>query len=536
MHVPGPRPARTQPSGLIDNNNHRDVGRVSLAVVHSRALVGVDAPPVDAEVHLAGGLPSLSIVGLPETAVKESKDRVRAALQNAGFEFPQRRITVNLSPADLPKEGGRYDLPIALGILAASNQLPGAALEGQEFLGELALGGALRPVRGALPAAIGAGDAERTLTLPATNADEAALAAVTPVFAAEHLLAVCSRLRGESEAEPHPRPALGPASGSPMPDLAEVRGQQQAKRALEIAAAGGHNLMFVGPPGTGKSMLAARLPGILPPMSRDEALSAAIVESLGENGFDPARWGRRPFRAPHHTASGAALVGGGTHPRPGEISLAHRGVLFLDELAEFDRRVLEVLREPLETGRITISRAARQADFPADFQLVAAMNPCPCGQLGDPAAVCQCTPDQIRRYLGRISGPLLDRIDMHLEVPRLPQSALRGPERAGEASADVSARVVAARERALARYGQPNAAVAGAALEAGACERGLDELDRIVERLGLSARAWHRILRVSRTIADLAGAERVESPHIAEAASYRALDRRIGNAPAPSAS
>ncbi|MEX0606979.1 MAG: YifB family Mg chelatase-like AAA ATPase, partial [Halofilum sp. (in: g-proteobacteria)] len=359
---------------------------MSLAVVHSRALVGVDAPPVDAEVHLAGGLPSLSIVGLPETAVKESKDRVRAALQNAGFEFPQRRITVNLSPADLPKEGGRYDLPIALGILAASKQLPSAALEGHEFLGELALGGALRPVRGALPAAIGAGTAERALTLPAGNADEAALAAVTPVYAADHLLGVCSRIRGETEAEPHPVPALG-AAPPDAPDLADVRGQQQAKRALEIAAAGGHNLLFVGPPGTGKSMLAARLPGILPPMTRAEALSAATVGSLGDGGFDPGCWGLRPFRSPHHTASGAALVGGGTHPRPGEISLAHCGVLFLDELAEFDRRVLEVLREPLETGRITISRAARQSDFPARFQLVAAMNPCPCGQLGDPAAV-----------------------------------------------------------------------------------------------------------------------------------------------------
>lgn len=503
---------------------------MSLAVVHSRALAGVDAPPVDAEVHLAGGLPSLSIVGLPETAVKESKDRVRAALQNAGFEFPQRRITVNLSPADLPKEGGRYDLPIALGILAASGQIPRAALSGHEFIGELALGGALRPVRGALPAALGASAFDRSLTVPSANADEAALAAVTAVFAADHLLEVCKRLRGEDEAEAHPAPLMAGGIEPGVLDLADVRGQPQAKRALEIAAAGQHNLLFVGPPGTGKSMLASRLPGILPPMTREEALAAATVSSIGDGGFDPASWGRRPFRAPHHTASGAALVGGGTHPRPGEISLAHHGVLFLDELAEFDRRVLEVLREPLETGRITISRAARQADFPARFQLLAAMNPCPCGQLGDPGAVCQCTPDQVRRYRGRISGPLLDRIDMQLEVPRLPHSSMRGADADAESSAAVRERVIAARDRALARYGQPNATVAGAELEAGACERGLAELDRIVEHLGLSARAWHRILRVSRTIADLAGAERVESPHIAEAASYRALDRRTSTA------
>ncbi len=498
---------------------------MNLAVVHSRALVGVDAPPVDAEVHLAGGLPSLSIVGLPEAAVKESKDRVRAALQNAGFEFPQRRITVNLSPADLPKEGGRYDLPIALGILAASGQIPATTLDDHEFLGELALGGTLRPIRGALPAALGAGASERALTLPSTNADEAALAGAAAVFAADHLLEVCARLRGEGEVEPHLAPEVGPATISAA-DLAEVRGQPQAKRALEIAAAGAHNLLFVGPPGTGKSMLAARLPGILPPMTHEEALAAATVGSIADGGFDPATWGRRPFRAPHHTASGAALVGGGTHPRPGEISLAHHGVLFLDELAEFDRRVLEVLREPLEAGRITISRAARQAEFPARFQLIAAMNPCPCGQLGDPASVCQCTPDRIRRYLGRISGPLLDRIDMQLEVPRLPQSALRGADATTESSEAVRTRVIAARERALARHDRANAEAAGAELECAATDEALAELDRMVERLGLSARAWHRILRVARTIADLAQADLIERTHVAEAASYRTLDRR----------
>lgn len=497
---------------------------MTLAVVHTRALAGVDAPPVDAEVHLAGGLPSLSIVGLPEAAVKESKDRVRAALQNAGFEYPMRRITVSLSPADLPKEGGRYDLPIALGILAASGQVPAAALADHEFLGELALGGDLRPVRGALPAALGAGRDGRALTVPAGNGDEAALAGAAPVHVAHHLLEVCARLRGERVDAPHPAPAAtAPAA---LPDLADVRGQQRARRALEIAAAGGHNLLFIGPPGTGKSMLAARLPGILPPMTPEEALEAAAVASIGARAFDPGSWGRRPYRAPHHTASGVALVGGGSHPRPGEVSLAHHGVLFLDEIAEFDRRVLEVLREPMETGRITISRAARQAEFPARFQLVAAMNPCPCGRLGDPAAVCACTPEQVQRYRARLSGPFLDRVDMHVEVPRQAHATLRRPQ-AAETSAAVRARVAAARERALSRFGRPNAAVPGPELERGGAfaREALAGLDTMVDRLGLSARAWHRVLRVARTIADLAGAETAGEAHVAEAVSCRALDR-----------
>jgi magnesium chelatase family protein len=503
---------------------------MALAVVHTRALVGIEAPPVDAEVHLAGGLPSLSIVGLPETAVKESKDRVRAALQTAGFEFPQRRITVSLSPADLPKEGGRYDLPIALGILAASGQLPQQALAGQEFLGEVALGGALRPVRGVLPAAIGAGGAERALTLPRANADEAALAARAPVHPADHLLDVCAGLRGERERPDHPAPVHDGRPREPVPDLADVQGQQQARRALEIAAAGQHNLLFLGPPGTGKSMLAARMPGILPPMTTAEALDAAAIASIAGNEDPAAQWGRRPFRAPHHTASGVALVGGGSHPRPGEISLAHRGVLFLDEVAEFDRRVLEVLREPLETGAITISRAARQAAFPARFQLVAAMNPCPCGQRGDPAAVCGCTAEQVQRYRARLSGPFLDRIDLHLEVPRVPRERLRREAGTAETSAAVRARVVAARERALARSGRANAVVPGPEIERSGefARAALEQLDRWIDALGLSARAYHRVLRVARTLADLADEAIVGEAQIVEAMAYRALDRSAG--------
>ncbi len=501
---------------------------MTLAVVHSRALVGIEAPRVDAEVHLAGGLPALSIVGLPEAAVKESKDRVRAALQTAGFDFPQRRITVNLSPADLPKEGGRYDLPIALGILAASGQVPKAALADREFLGELGLGGELRATRGALPAAMGAGAAGRSLTLPRANADEAALADGAPVHAADHLLAVCAGLCGDAELACHPVPPVGGAAAVDEPDLADVQGQQQARRALEIAAAGQHNLLFVGPPGTGKSMLAARLPGILPPMTTAEALEAATVASIAGSDDPAANWGRRPFRAPHHTASGVALVGGGSHPRPGEISLAHRGVLFLDEVAEFDRRVLEVLREPLETGTITISRAARQAAFPARFQLLAAMNPCPCGQRGDPAAVCGCSPDQVERYRGRVSGPFLDRIDMHLEVPRVPRERLRREGVSGEASTAVRERVVAARERALARDGAATGIMPGPRIErsGGFDAAALRRLDGMIDALGLSARAYHRVLRVARTIADLAGEGRVGEAAVTEAMSYRALDRR----------
>ena len=492
-----------------------------LAIVHSRGLDGLSAPQVAVEVHLAGGLPSVTLVGLPDTEVKEARDRVRAALQNSGFDFPSKRITVNLAPADLPKESGRFDLPIALGILAASGQIPGQALGDYEFAGELSLSGELRPIRGALAMVLAAGHSGRCFVLPASSAREAALAGSVRVLTANSLLEVCAHLCGKRLLAECLASAVDTAPGDDIPDLADVRGQAHARRALEIAAAGGHSLLFVGPPGTGKSMLAVRLPGLLPPMSAEAALASAAVLSLAGQFF-PENFGRHPYRAPHHTASSAALVGGGSVPRPGEISLAHQGVLFLDELPEFDRRVLEALREPLESGHIHISRATHQAEFPAQFQLVAAMNPCPCGQHGDARGKCRCTPDQVARYHSRLSGPLLDRIDLQIEVPALPAEALQCAAD-GESSATVRARVIAARARQETRQGKPNARLTSREVDRHCAPdaEGAALLKQALAQLNLSARAYHRVLRVARSIADLAGVTAITPQHIAEAVQYR---------------
>ncbi len=500
---------------------------MALAILYCRARDGVDAPLVTVEVHLANGLPALSIVGLPELAVRESRDRVRGAIVNSRFEFPTRRITINLAPADLPKEGGRFDLPIALGILAASGQIPLDRCGDYEFAGELALSGEVRPISGVLPIALAARKAGRALVVPSQNAAEAALVDDITVFPATHLLQVCAHLSGSDPLSPQP-PVTVAHNGSLLNDLTEVRGQPRAKRALEIAAAGGHSLLMVGPPGSGKSMLAACFPSILPEMTEGEALESAAVLSVSERGFRVAEWRQRPFRAPHHTASAVALVGGGSNPRPGEISLAHNGVMFLDELPEFDRRVLEVLREPLESGRVTISRAAHQADFPARFQLIAAMNPCPCGHLGDTGGkVCRCTAEQVQRYRNRISGPLLDRIDMHVEVPRVTPELLRPEKKGSENSASVRQRVEAARRLQLARGDCANSRLFGRAIERYCAPEpgGARLLHRAVEQLGLSARAYHRILKLARTIADLENETRISAAHIGEAVGYRRLDR-----------
>ena len=501
---------------------------MSLAVLKSRALAGMNASEVTVEVHLANGLPSFTIVGLPETEVKESKDRVRAALQNARFEFPARRITVNLAPADLPKESGRFDLAIALGILAASEQMPADELDEYEFAGELSLSGELRPVRGALAMtyamhrAGGTSGKQRSFILPRVNADEAALVKDACIYPADSLLQVCAHFAArdaEARLQRH-IPMIPPARPCYL-DFADVKGQTHAKRALEVAAAGNHSVLLMGPPGAGKSMLAARFPGILPSMSDEQALESAAVQSL-TSGFDAAKWKARPYRAPHHTASGVALVGGGNIPRPGEISLAHHGVLFLDELPEFDRKVLEVLREPLESGHITISRAARQADFPARFQLLAAMNPCPCGYLGHASNKCRCTPDAVNRYQSKISGPLLDRIDMQIQVASLPHDDLL-KQANGERSASVAARVERAFGEQIKRQGKGNNSLSSNEIDV-YCKLDADGeklLRNAMTRLNWSARAYHRVLKVARTIADLADSRHIVQAHVAEAVQYR---------------
>lgn len=497
---------------------------MGLALVHCRARAGVQAPAVRVEVDLSGGLPAMHIVGLPEAAVRESRDRVRAALLNSQFDFPAGRITVNLAPADLPKDGSRFDLAIALGILAASGQIDRATLDGAEFIGELGLTGELRGIDGILPAALAAARDGHRLYVAAANGTEAALAGKAEVFIARTLLEVCAALQGR-KALPRAEAPATPSHADVHPDLADVRGQAQARRALEIAAAGGHHLLLVGSPGCGKSLLASRLPGLLPEADEDEALETAAIASVSGLGFDAGRWRQRPYRHPHHTASAVALAGGGSPPRPGEISLAHNGVLFLDELTEWNRAALEVLREPLESGQVTIARAAQRAEFPARFQLVAAMNPCPCGWAGDSSGRCRCSTEAILRYRSRISGPLLDRIDLQLDVPRLPPHELRPDTPPGEDSATVRARVMQARERQHARAGRLNARLDPSATLRDCRLAGGDQhlLEQAAERLRLSARTMHRMLRVARTIADLAGAADIATPHLSEALGYRGI-------------
>ena len=512
---------------------------MSLSLVQSRALLGLNAAPVTVEVHLANGLPSFTLVGLAEVEVKEARERVRCAIQNSGLEFPQnKRIIVNLAPADLPKDSGRFDLPIAMGILAASGQVDGSRFVDYEFAGELSLSGELRPIRGALAMSLALHESKvnTKLILPPGSADEAALVPEAHVYRANHLLDVVQHFQPEEVGErtgTPTEPCAGWSRVQTVPicaaaqyaDMSDVKGQSGAKRALEIAAAGGHSLLLTGPPGSGKSMLAQRFAGLLPPMSTREALESAAIASVSGR-FALERWAQRPTCSPHHTASAVALVGGGSPPRPGEISLAHNGVLFLDELPEFPRAALEALREPLETGTITISRAARRSEFPARFQMIGAMNPCPCGYLGSAQRACRCSADQVARYQGRLSGPLIDRIDLHVEVPAMPSTELlqTGP---GESTQSIRERCAEARDRAFVRQGKSNQALQGQEIDEflRLDDSALKFLNIAAARLGWSARSTHRALKVARTIADLAGAQSTQVTHVAEAMQYRRAGR-----------
>ncbi|WP_407084557.1 YifB family Mg chelatase-like AAA ATPase [Pluralibacter gergoviae] len=500
---------------------------MSLAIVYTRAALGVNAPPITVEVHISSGLPGLTLVGLPETAVKESRDRVRSAIITSGYEFPAKKITINLAPADLPKEGGRYDLPIAIALLAASEQLKTGNLSQYELIGELALTGALRGVSGAISGAVEAIAAGRRIILPAENGPEAGLLDDARCYVAAHLQEVCAFLEGKAGLD-NPV-ALLPDVRDGEACLSEIIGQQQGKRALEITAAGGHNVLLIGPPGTGKTMLAARLPGILPPLSNEEALQSAAIMSLLSASRVQQQWRKRPFRSPHHSASLAAMVGGGSIPLPGEISLAHNGILFLDELPEFERRVLDALREPIESGKVHISRTRAKITYPARFQLIAAMNPSPTGHYQGQHN--RCSPEQTMRYLARLSGPFLDRFDLSLEIPLPPAGLLSQPRTEGERSAEVKKRVIAARDRQMARQGRLNALLGSSQISEYCALRNEDAvwLEETLVRLGLSIRAWQRLLKVSRTIADLAGVEQITRAHLQEALGYRAVERLLAH-------
>jgi magnesium chelatase family protein len=499
---------------------------MSYAKVFTRAIKAMESPLVEVEVHISGGLPGLAIVGLPETAVKESKDRVRAAILNSHFEFPAAKITINLAPADLPKQGGRYDLPIAIGILIASGQIQGDKVEQYELMAELSLTGECRLVPGVIPAVMAASKNNKIAIVPKVNEQEAGLMETHDTFLANSLLEVCAFLNGDSQLKQAELSDGDEVTDYPL-DFSDVKGQSRVKRALEVIASGGHHCLMVGAPGSGKSMLASRLPSILQPLSSKEAIETAAVYSLNEQGVDATGYKTRPFRHPHHTISSAALVGGSSVPKPGEISLAHNGVLFLDELPEFDRKVLEVLREPLENKKVTVSRASQKAEFPANFQLIAAMNPCPCGFLGDEHKACRCTPAQVDRYRDKLSGPFLDRIDVQIEVPRVPTLAMQQKE-SSETSAQIKHRVNITQQRQLDRQAKLNAALGTKEIEQYCALNKTAEtlLHNAMEKFALSARVYHRLLKVSRTIADISGSENIEVAHISEALSYRFFDRQ----------